>query len=45
MTLVEFIQQQVRMTLWAEPEAMAELSEAQFSWQPPGRAIDLQIIF
>lgn len=38
MTLVEFIQQQVRMTLWASPEAMAELSEEQFNWQPPGRA-------
>ena len=43
MTLVEFIQQQVRMTLWAEPEAMAELSEEAFNWQPPGRANSIAV--
>lgn len=43
MNLVEFIQQQVRMTLWAEPEAMAELSEEQFNWQPPGRANSIAV--
>lgn len=43
MTLVEYIQQQIRMTRWGGAEAFADLTDAQFNWTPPGRANSIAV--
>ena len=43
MTLVEYIQQQVRLTHWGGAETFADLTAAQFNWTPPGRANSIAV--
>lgn len=43
MTLVEYIQQQIRMTHWGGAEAFADLTDAQWNWTPPGRANSIAV--
>lgn len=43
MTLVEYIQQQVRLTHWGGAEAFTDLTAAQFNWTPPGRANSIAV--
>lgn len=43
MTLIEYIQQQVKMTHWGGAEAFADLTDAQFNWAPPGRANSIAV--
>lgn len=43
MTLVEYIQQQVRLTHWGGAAAFADLTDAQWNWTPPGRANSIAV--
>lgn len=43
MTILDYIQHQIRMTHWGGAGAFQDLTNAQFNWTPPGRANSIAV--